>query len=181
MRFFLVAIFFLVTASFAQSAAAGKSMGVGGWLQAGNPGEHAGLDFQMRMSETTVIDIYGHFYFSSGDNSLGVYLGYYWNLYLAAVPADFGRMGFYGGPVGGIGWWDEDIGNDCDVDGIAIRGGVTGGYEWEFPVIALQFFLELNPVAEFHYLWWDYDKHDDTDVEWEIPEFYFRIGMRFWF
>jgi len=47
----------------------------------------------------------------------------------------------------------------------------------------LQLYLELNPVGEFHYLWWDEDYvgHDDSDVEWEIPDFYFRIGLRFWF
>ena len=65
MRNILTAILFLATVSFAGSAAADKSMGIGGWLQAGNPGEHAGLDFQMRMGEDVTIDIYGHFYFSS--------------------------------------------------------------------------------------------------------------------
>lgn len=181
MRKILAAILFLATVSFAGSAAVDKSMGIGGWLQAGNPGEHAGLDFQMRMGEDVTIDIYGHFYFSSGDNSLGAYFGYFWNFYLGMIPDNLGRMGFYAGPVAGLGWWDEDIGNDWDVDGIAIRFGVTGGYQWEFPVVPLQLFLELNPVGEFHYEWWDIGDHHDSDTEWEIPDFYFRIGLRFWF
>lgn len=178
----VIATFCFVASAFAGSAAAEKNMGIGGWLQAGNPGEHAGLDFQMRMSDDVVIDIYGHFYFSSGDNSLGAYFGYYWNFYLGMVPDNIGRMGFYGGPVGGIGWWDEDIGNDWETGGIALRLGVTGGYQWEFPVVPLQLFLELNPVGEFHYVWWDDDHHhDDNDTEWELPDFYFRVGLRFWF
>lgn len=181
MRILLAALLFMVVASFAQSAAADKSMGAGVWLQAGNPGEHAGLDFQMRMGPDVVIDIYGHLYFSSGDNSAGAYFGYYWNIYLGMIPQNLGRMGFYAGPVGGIGWWDEDLTSDWDTGGIAIRLGVTGGYEWEFPVVPLQLYLELNPVAEFHYVWWEIHGHDDSDTEWEIPDFYFRLGLRFWF
>ncbi|MCQ2053706.1 MAG: hypothetical protein MJY82_00260 [Fibrobacter sp.] len=185
MKKIIILIAFLSAFVFAEGgAAANKNMGAGIWLQAGNPGEHVGLDFQMRMDETTVIDIYGHFYFSSGDNSLGAYFGYYWNLYLPSVPDKLGRMGFYIGPVGGIGWWEESFRN-WDYGGFAIRFGVTGGYQWEFPVIPLQLYLELNPVGEFHYLWWDREllraDEDDDDVEWEIPDFYFRIGLRFWF
>ena len=186
MKKVFLAIVLLVAYSFAGSAAADKQMGVGGWLQAGNPGEHAGLDFQMRMGADVTIDIYAHFYFSSGDNDLGAYFGYYWNFYLNAVPGDLGRMGFYVGPAGGVGWWDDEFAG-LDDGGLSLRFGVVGGYQWEFPVLPLQLYLELNPVGEFHYVWWEYEdpiKHetyDDDDVQWEIPDFYFRIGLRFWF
>lgn len=179
----ILAVILMVSAmAFAGSAAESKSMGIGGWLQAGNPGEHAGLDLQMRQAPNITLDIYLHFYFSNGDNSLGGYFGYYWNYILTGVPGDVGRMGFYVGPVGGLGWWDEDIGGGCDESGISIRVGVVGGYQWEFPVIPLQLYLELNPVGEFHYFWWEDDhNHDDSDTDWELPDFYFRIGLRFWF
>ena len=182
MKKFLIAALMFVAMAFAEAPSSSKQMGVGGWLQGGNGGEHAGLDFQMRSGATNVWDIYAHFYFSSGDNSLGAYLGYYWNFYLNGVPGDIGRMGFYVGPAGGLGWWDEDVGGGWDEDGISVRIGVVGGYEWEFPVIPLQLYLELNPVGEFHYVWWDDDHgNDDSETDWKLPDVYFRIGLRFWF
>ena len=182
MKKLIAVLLFSFVAVFAQSEAAGKSMGIGGWAQAGNPGERFGLDFELRQGDLITVDIYLHFYFSSGDNSLGGYVGYYWNYYFAGVPGKLGRMGVYGGPAGGLGWWGESY-SGWDYGGLAIRFGVVGGYQWEFPVMPLQLYLELNPVGEFHYLWWDEDYvgHDDSDVEWEIPDFYFRIGLRFWF
>jgi len=182
MKKILFAILMVAAVAFAEAPSASKQMGVGGWLQGGNAGEHAGLDFQMRDGATNVWDIYAHFYFSSGDNSLGAYIGYYWNYYLNGVPNDIGRMGFYVGPAGGLGWWNVGHKDDWDENGLSIRFGVVGGYEWEFPVIPLQLFLELNPVGEFHYVWWD-DNHDNEwdDTDWELPDIYFRIGLRFWF
>ena len=107
------------------------------------------------------------------------------------MPQDVGRMGFYFGPVGGLGFWDEEY-YWYDEFGIALRVGITGGYQWEFPVIPLQLYLELNPVGEIHFLSWDghhaNDKHDpdyayrdDSDTQWKMPDFYLRLGLRFWF
>lgn len=186
MKKFFVALLMLAAVSFAASPASSKNMAVGGWLQGGNHGEHAGLDFQMRAGDANVWDIYAHLYLSNGDNSLGAYIGYYWNFFLN-MPSDIGRMGFYAGPAGGIGWWDEEwyhdkFKTDWDEGGLAIRAGVVGGFQWEFPVIPLQLFLELNPVGELHFVWWDDDAgHDDSEVQWKLPDFYFRIGLRFWF
>lgn len=163
-----------------------KSTGVGGWLQAGNHGEHAGLDLEFRQGKNITLDIYLHFCFYTGDNALGGYLGYYWNFYLN-VPKDLGRMGFYVGPAGGLGWWDVDKGGNWEETGLSIRMGVVGGYQWEFPVVPLQLYLELNPVGEVHFMWWDYDgkddddSYDDDDTSWKLPDVYFRIGLRFWF
>ena len=174
-------------------------MAAGGWIQAGNPGEHAGLDFMMRMGNDITLDIYAHLYLSDDDNSFGAYVGYYWNFYLNN-PKELGRMGFYVGPTGGIGLWDEEYWVDRydhndhywwrDEFGFAIRFGATGGFQWEFPVIPVQLYLELSPVIEFHYLSWEddhdyhngkYDHYDDDDVDWKFPDFYFRVGLRFWF
>lgn len=179
----LLLILLFAVMSLAGSPASTKQRGIGGWIQGGNPGEHFGLDFEWREAKDISIDVYGHFYFSDGDNSLGVYVGYYWNYYLSAVPGEWGRMGLYGGPVGGIGWWDDDFDSRrWDYGGFAIRVGVTGGYEWEFPVVPLQLYLEMNPVGEFHYLWWDDSRSKGhSDTEWKLPDFYFRIGIRFWF
>ncbi len=189
-------------ASNSGSGSQSKNMAIGGWFQAGNPGEHAGLDFMMRSGKDVTIDIYGHLFLSSDESSFGIYLGYFWNFYLP-VPKDAGRIGFYVGPTGGFGIWDVEQWhshwennhwvNDWwrDEFGFAIRIGATGGFQWEFPVIPLQLYLELNPVCEFHYLSWDdyYDRngnvrpgrYDDDDVEWKFPDFYFRVGLRFWF
>lgn len=179
---------------FAAAPSSSKQMAVGGWVQGGNPGEHAGIDFMMRQSEQITWDIYAHFYFSDGDNSLGLYFGYYWNFYLNA-PADLGRMGLYVGPTAGIGIWDEEYWW-FDEFGIAVRLGVVGGFQWEFPAIPLQIYLELSPVGEFHYLSWDgydhpnydpkkdeyeYDYRDGDDVDWKLPDFYLRLGFRVWF
>ncbi|MCQ2122817.1 MAG: hypothetical protein MJZ25_01395 [Fibrobacter sp.] len=187
------------SSSSGQSGSSSKNMGAGGWIQAGNPGEHAGLDFMMRMGNDITLDIYAHLYLSDDDNSFGAYVGYYWNFYLNN-PKELGRMGFYVGPTGGIGLWDEEYWVDYkdhndrwwwrDEFGFAIRAGVTGGFQWEFPVIPLQLYFELSPVVEFHYLSWEDDhdwnngKHeyyDDDDVEWKFPDFFFRVGLRFWF
>lgn len=184
-------VLFAILVSAVMALAAGsadKGMAVGGWLQAGNAGEHAGLDVQFREAKDITIDIYLRFYFSSGDNALGAYLGYYWNFYLTGVPQELGRMGFYVGPAGGLGWWDVDTehqGVDADEMGFAIRVGLVGGYQWEFPVVPLQLYLELNPVGEAHLMWYDYDDDDDDleddDQDWKLPDVYFRIGLRFWF
>lgn len=184
MKKILSAILVFAAMTFAAGSSE-KSMAVGGWLQAGNPGEHAGLDFMLRQSDMITMDIYAHFFFRTGDNSLGAYFGYYWNFYLKAVPTNLGRMGFYVGPAGGVGWWNEDRWKNKvipgDETGLSFRVGAVGGYQWEFP-IPLQLYLELNPVGELHLLWWDYDdKTEDDDVQWELPDFYFRIGLRFWF
>lgn len=190
------------SSSSGQSGSASKNMAAGLWIQAGNPGEHFGVDFMMRMGSDITLDVYAHMYLSDDDNSLGAYLGYYWNFYLKGVPKELGRMGFYVGPTGGFGFWDNEYGAGWleankrytwwrDETGFAIRAGVTGGYQWEFP-IPLQFYVELSPVLEFHYFAWDdyyYEDrdrgrigdYDDDDVEWEFPEFYFRVGLRFWF
>lgn len=183
MRKFIAIILFSFVAAFAGSEAVDKTMAVGVWAQAGNADEHVGLDFELRRSELVTLDIYLHFYFSSGDNSAGGYVGYYWNYYLTGVPENLGRMGFYGGPAGGVGWWDETFFNDLDYGGIALRFGLVGGYQWEFPVLPLQLYLELNPVGEFYFMWWDddFEDHDDHETDWEIPDFYFRIGLRVWF
>ena len=93
-------MFLLIVASSLALAvpAAQKSRAVGGWLQLGNAGEHFGLDYKYRRTETTAIDIYGHFYFSSGDNALGVYFAHYWHNYnLLKLASDFGRIGLYAG------------------------------------------------------------------------------------
>jgi hypothetical protein len=64
---------------------------------------------------------------------------------------------------------------------------LVGGYQWEFPVVPLQLYLELSPVGEVHFMWWDYngkdddDSYDDDDTSWKVPDVYFRIGLRFWF
>ncbi|MCF0215500.1 MAG: hypothetical protein HUK21_03390 [Fibrobacteraceae bacterium] len=182
MKRILGLIFICTAMAFAGSAAQTKQMAVGGWLQAGNPGEHAGLDFEMRQGSTNTLDIYAHFYFSDGDNSLGAYFGYYWDFYLNGLPGDIGRMGFYAGPTAGVGLWN--VGDDnWDETGLAIRGGVVGGFEWEFPVIPLQLYLELSPVGEFKYFWWEDEKDDldGDDSDWQLPDLYFRIGLRFWF
>lgn len=206
MKKILIALFVCVAMSFAASGSESKKMAAGGWIQAGNPGEHFGVDFMMRMGSDITLDIYAHLYLSDDDNSLGVYLGYFWNFYLKGVPSELGRMGFYVGPTGGIGFWNEEYWHNYwddghknyahdywrDETGFAVRLGVTGGYQWEFPKIPLQFYAELSPVLEFHYFAWDdyYDSsknHDrsgnynDDDVEWKFPDFYFRIGLRFWF
>lgn len=154
---------------------ADKTMAVGGWAQGGNSGEHAGLDFKIRQGEINAFDIYASFKFSKHDNSLGAYLGYYWNFYdLIPLPTEAGRMGLYFGPAGGLGWWDVN-----DETGVALRAGLVGGWEWEFPKpIPLELYLEVNPVGEFHYLWYD---RDDDATDWELPDLFVRIGLRFWF
>lgn len=188
--------------AFAASGPESKQMAVGGWVQGGNPGEHAGLDFMKRLGNDITFDIYAHLYFSDDDNSLGAYVGYYWNFYLKGVPKDLGRMGFYVGPTGGVGMWDEEywlVDDHYDKNywwrdefGFAIRFGVTGGFQWEFPVIPVQLYIELNPVGEFQYISWE-DEHvfdikgmrndyrEDSGVHWKIPDFYLRVGLRFWF
>lgn len=186
MKKILIGILLSAVLAMAAVGSEDKSMGVGGWFQAGNPGEHWGLDLQMREAKDITLDIYLHFFFSDGDNALGGYLGYYWNYYLN-VPKDLGRMGFYVGPAGGLGWWYVDKGDNWDENGFAIRLGVVGGYQWEFPVVPLQLYLELNPVGELQLMWRDYDGNDDDDryekddSSWQLPDFYFRIGLRFWF
>lgn len=190
MKKILFAILLSAVLAMAAAGSEDKSMGAGGWLQAGNHGEHAGLDLQFRESKILTLDIYLHFCFYPGDNALGAYLGYYWNYYLN-VPKDIGRMGFYVGPAGGLGWWnvDKEWDHHYDVEetGLAIRLGVVGGYQWEFPVIPLQLYLELNPVGEVHFMWYDIDNQDDDDTfddddqSWKLPDVYFRIGLRFWF
>lgn len=190
------------SSSSGQSGSSSKEMAAGGWIQAGNPGEHAGLDFMLRLGNDITLDIYAHMYLSDDDNEFGAYIGYFWNFYLNN-PKELGRMGFYVGPTGGIGLWNQEYWHSYwrndhyehdwwrDETGFAIRAGVTGGFQWEFPVIPLQMYIELNPVIEFHYYGWDdYYTHDgtarpggydDDDVSWEFPEFYFRVGLRFWF
>ena len=96
-------------------------------------------------------------------------------------------MGFYVGPTGGLGWWNNDYGHNWNNDetGLAIRLGVVGGYQWEFPVVPLQLYLELSPVGEVHFIWKDEndneDDYEDEETTWELPAVYFRIGLRFWF
>ena len=178
----------IVASSLALAApAAQKSRAIGGWLQLGNAGEHFGLDYKHRLSATTALDIYGHFYFSSGDNSLGVYAAHYWHNYnLLKLSPGFGRIGLYAGPAGGFGWWLIDYYNNRtytdDQSGLAIRFGVVGGITWEMP-IPLEIYAELNPVGEFHAFFDDYrdDHFDNNYVEWQIPDLYFRMGIRFWF
>ena len=166
-------ILVLAMLSISFSCAAGladKSSAVGGWVQGGNPGEKLGLDYKMRLDPMATLDIYVHFYFSDNDNSLGLYLGYYWNYYdIISLPAEAGRMGLYWGPAGGVGWWD---------DGIAIRAGIVGGWEWEFPQgIPLELYVELNPVGELQV----YTDDRDDNTHWRLPDFYLRLGIRFWF
>lgn len=152
-----------------------KVNAVGGWAQGGNAGEHFGLDYEMRLDPIVTLDIYLHFYLSKNDNSIGAYLGYYWNHYIIPIPPDAGRMGLYWGPAGGIGWWGND-----DENGLAFRLGVVGGWEWEFPQqIPLELYLELNPVGEFHCMW--HNDADKNDTDWRLPDVYLRIGLRFWF
>jgi hypothetical protein len=182
-------MFLLIVASSLALAvpAAQKSRAVGGWLQLGNAGEHFGLDYKYRRTETTAIDIYGHFYFSSGDNALGVYFAHYWHNYnLLKLASDFGRIGLYAGPAGGFGWWFVDHYKGAvfthDESGLALRFGVVGGITWEMP-IPLEIYAELNPVGEFHVIFDDYrdNRYDDNYVTWQIPDLYFRMGIRFWF
>lgn len=182
-----IMLFVATSLALALPSASQKSKAVGGWLQLGNSGEHFGLDYKHRLSATTALDIYGHFYFSSGDNSLGVYAAHYWHNYnLLKLSPGFGRIGLYAGPAGGFGWWFVDHYKDAvfthDESGLALRFGVVGGITWEMP-IPLEIYAELNPVGEFHAIFDDYrDNHFDHDyVRWQIPALYFRMGLRFWF
>ena len=63
-----------------------------------------------------------------------------------------------------------------------MRFGVVGGITWEMP-IPLEIYAELNPVGEFHVIFDDYrdNRYDDNYVTWQIPDLYFRMGIRFWF
>ncbi len=186
MKKLLVAILVTAVMALAATGSEDKNWAVGGWLQAGNPGEHAGIDIENRLGRDITLDIYLHFCFYTHENALGGYVGYYWNYYLN-VPKELGRMGFYVGPTGGLGWWNNDYGHNWNNDetGLAIRLGVVGGYQWEFPVVPLQLYLELSPVGEVHFIWKDEndneDDYEDEETTWELPAVYFRIGLRFWF
>ena len=170
--------------TFAAVGSEDKNMAVGGWLQGGNSGEHAGLDLEFRHGAMNTLVLYTSFEFSKHDNSLGVYLGYYWHLYdVIPLPQQYGRMSLYFGPAAGMGWWQSDLfdelGNEYDSEsGLAFRAGIVGGWGWEFPKpVPLEFYIELNPVGEYHYMWYD----DDHKSDWQLPDFYVRFGLRFWF
>lgn len=174
--------------SFAYSSASTKERAVGGWLQIGNPGEHFGLDFKQRLSSTTALNLYTSFYFRKGDNSFGLYGAHYWHNYSwVKIPSTAGRLGFYAGPAGGIGWWDNDWWTSelshGEQWGLALRIGLVGGITWEMPIPA-DIYMEINPLAELHFISGaDYapKKKKYRDTNWEFPDFYFRMGARFWF
>ncbi len=171
-KFLVLLMLAVVFASAAGSA--DKSSAVGVWAQGGNPGEKFGMDYEMRLDPMTTLDFYLHFNFTKHDNALGLYVGYYWHYFdIINLPAEAGRMGLYWGPAGGVGWWGY-----YDEDGFALRAGIVGGWEWEFPHnIPLELYVELNPVGEFHIVTWD----NDSDTDWKLPDVYIRLGLRFWF
>lgn len=179
-----IMLFVATSLALALPSASQKSRAIGGWLQLGNAGEHFGLDYKHRLSATTALDIYGRFYFSSGDNSLGVYAAHYWHNYnLLKLSPGFGRIGLYAGPAGGFGWWTYDYYNrHYDISGLAFRFGGVGGITWEMP-IPFEIYAELNPVGEFHLIFENGHTGyaNNNYVEWQIPALYFRMGLRFWF
>lgn len=171
----------LALSAFAQS----KDDALGLWLQGGNSGEHWGLDWKHRVNPTTALDLYFRLYSSDEETSLGAYLGYYFHHYdIIKLDAGAGRMPLYWGPYGGFGYWSEDRNDNDDNDftGLAIRFGVVGGIAWELPAgVPLEFWMELNPLAEFQNHSWEYaDGRDHDETHWEIPELYFRLGLRAW-
>lgn len=180
MKRILAIVLITVLASFA----AEKNNALGLWLQGGNAGEHWGLDWKHRLDKTVATDLYFRLYSSNDETSLGAYVGYYFHHYdIIPLDASAGRMPLYWGPYGGFGYWNNDWNGAHDETGLAIRFGVVGGWAWELPTaIPLEFWLELNPVAEFqHYSWDDHNYDRDNDTRWQIPDLYIRLGMRAYF
>lgn len=183
MKKILLALLLLALSVSAQT----KSNALGLWLQGGNSGEHWGMDWKHKLNPTTATDLYFRLYSSDHETSLGAYLGYYFHNYnVIKLDASAGRMPLYWGPYGGFGYWSEDWNDnndDWDVTGLAIRFGVVGGIAWELPAsVPIEFWMELNPLAEFQNVSWDAPAgQDDSDTHWEIPELYFRLGLRAWF
>lgn len=168
---------------FAQGSA---NNALGLWLQGGNGDEHWGMDWKHKLNATTATDFYFRLYSSDEETSLGAYLGYYFHNYnVIKIDAGAGRIPLYWGPYGGFGYWSYDWNNNdnYDVTGLALRFGVVGGMAWELPSsVPLEFWLELNPLAEFRNTSWDAPAgQDDNDTDWEIPELYIRLGLRAWF
>lgn len=175
----------LISVSLIFAGNGAKTKAVGAWAQGGNAGENFGLDFKMRQDSSTVLDFYIHFDFSKNENSLGLYIGYYFDYYnIFDIPSEAGRIGLYWGPAGGLGWWNNDYWNESkgkryDFNGLAVRLGIVGGVGWDFPQdIPLELYLEVNPVGEIHFLMYE---GADNDTDWNLPDVYFRIGLRFWF
>lgn len=154
----------------ADNAGASKNNALGLWVDSSE--DDWGLDWKIRQSPDLAMDIYAHFYTSSEKTALAAYMGYYRHHYnVLKLDPEVGKMPLYWGPYGGLGFWDDHV------KGLAVRLGVVGGWAWELPAsFPLEIWLELNPVAEMHYVWWD----DDSDTDWEIPELYFRMGFRAW-
>lgn len=182
-RFILFPFLLILFSSYVSAAEASfKKHAIGGWLQGGNSGEHAGLDYKYLMAPLEAIDVYASFLFRTHDNSLGIYIGYYWFFDLIKAPTNIGKILLYAGPTGGVGFWDEELWHSAnkkhyDQFGIAIRAGAVGGIEWDFP-IPLEIYLEVSPVGELHFIFDDY--RDDT-TDWKIPDFYLRLGLRYQF
>ena len=120
--------------TFAAVGSEDKNMAVGGWLQGGNSGEHAGLDLEFRHGAMNTLDLYTSFEFSKHDNSLGVYLGYYWHLYdVIPLPQQYGRMSLYFGPAAGMGWWQSDpVWRSARVSWAAGAGNSRSRSLWNF-------------------------------------------------
>ncbi|MCL2102022.1 MAG: hypothetical protein FWH22_09960 [Fibromonadales bacterium] len=166
MKKIILLLALLLSISFAQNGA------LGFWFQGGNSGENWGLDYK-HLSSSVAHNIYATIKSSGGVLSTGAYYGHYFQYNIIKADASVGRFPLYWGPVGGFGYWGGN-----NVNGFALRGGVTGGISWMLPSsFPMDISAELNPVAEIHHVSWP----GDSDTNLEFPRFYFRLLFHAYF
>jgi hypothetical protein len=170
----LLALFLSV--SFAKE----KNGALGLWVQGGNSGEWWGLDYK-HLGPATITDIYFHLSASNDHFAAAVYPAYYWHYSVIKADASVGRFPLYWGPIGGVGYWNNGSGIG-DENGLALRFGVTGGISWILPLsFPMDISLELNPVAEVHFVSWKDDRaNKKSETRWDIPSLYFRLLFHFY-
>jgi len=165
---------FLVLALCVGVSFAGDKNALGLWVQGGNSDEWWGFDYK-HLGSSNITNVYFRFEAFKDNLSTGVYGGYYWINNAIKADASMGRFPLYYGPTVGVGYWNNGKKANHDI-GFALRFGGTGGISWIFPTsMPMDISLELNPVAEIHFLSGRRDGFKYSDTEPHIPELYLRI------
>jgi len=161
-----LAIVFLGLMGISWSWAQEQGIGVGGYLQAGNPWEDGGLDMKIFLSRVHAVDVQVSVEmtpeFGGSMGVYGSYLFHWWDV----LPIRQGKLPLYVGPNLGFGIWDN---------GFALRLGGIGGMAYCLPRSAapLDFYLQLNPVLEY--------KVNDGAPNTLEADLFLQLGFRVFF
>jgi hypothetical protein len=154
--------------------AQGKNSALGFWLQ-GSTNDWAewwGVDYK-HLGSNAAQQIYGTISYYDHKFTIGGYFGYYFLYNVIKADASAGKFPIYWGPYGGFGYW-----NDHDYNGVAVRGGVTGGISWLLPELPIDVSLEVTPVIECNF-----EEDDDNSGFKQLPisYLYFRLMFHYYF